>query len=357
MQTYTPFLKLKQNEISAIYEMEQKWTGFIVPFFDLPRPNENNETVILSRLEAGKKQLTKSLTNTEFYIDNFDVDDSISLRGVPQYEFILESLKDLKSIPVLGLNRDTTHNVAAFSFISKHSRKIAIRLTSEDIESYRLSKPALLDIWKGIRATSPQEVHLILDFRVISTPTDDLYRRAELFLNQFIEDFQVDLYIFSGSSIPAIITAVLNTNSNRSIDRHEWELWGLLKTRLQERIVAKACFGDYGVVSPDYTDIDLEVWLMQSVAAPKAFYTYDGKFFVVRGSAFKTHPNGYKQYYAIADAIVSKRFFREHTYSYGEKYIHERSYKATNPAPKSGSPSSWLKATLISHMSFIANSL
>jgi hypothetical protein len=355
MTHYIPFLKLKSNEIGAILEFEKKKSEKITPFFDIPRPSKHNETNVLKRIAIGKKEITK-LGSREFYLDNYDLDDTLKLRGIDQYKFILDNFSGSNFIPVTGLNRDPIHNKTAIQYSAAGICKIAIRLTQEDIESYKLTKPQLAKLWAEIVDGGISTIHIILDLRIL----DDIAYAEQCvckFLQNFKQDFETQLIIIAGSSIPAIITALVTTNTTCSVDRKEWLLWKRLKSQIDYSLIGLINFGDYGIVSPDYSDEELDDWLIQSVAAPKVFYTYTDKFFITRGGAFKKHPDGYKQYFSIADVIVAQSFFRDINYSFGEKYIHDRSSLSAKRPAKGGSPSSWLKATLASHITFIVDSL
>lgn len=357
MTTYTPFLKFKQNEMSACYEYLRGRNTPIVPFFDIPKPKESNETEIVDRLRIGMKQLAKTLTNTSFYIDNFDVDDSILLAGSEQYRYILNSLSQFNAIPVMALNRCADHNVAAHDFLKKRPTVVAVRLTTEDIESYKLTKPDLTLLWAMIADTEVVEIHVIFDFRVIAGEISNLAKAAAKFLIALAQDFPFHKAIITGSTIPAVITNLAKPNSGIEFERNEWHLWQAIALLLPKELMHIVNYGDYGIVSPDYTDNEFEFWLVQSVAAPKVFYTFSTKSFVIRGGAFKSHPKGYKQYFDIADTITGKAFFRGKNYSTGEKYIYERSCFSTPKAAKGGSPSTWLKASLTSHLTFIVDCL
>jgi hypothetical protein len=357
MPSYTPFLKFKQNEILALSTLDEAEKASIIPLFDIPRPKEQTDSNIIERLEIGLKKIEQQVPDIAFYIDNFDLDDSVFLNGVPQYRYILDTLNDLDVVPVVALNRHTDHNDAALSFVTNQGSSVAVRLTQEDIESYRITKADLLPLWGRITDAGPNEPHLVLDFRVISMDVVLLRDMAVNFLASFAEDFTVDRIVVAGSSIPPMITTLLATNTDASVERQELHVWREINKLLPKDLASIVRFGDYGLVSPEYSDIDLDPKIMQSVATPKVFYTYSTKHFVIRGSAFKTHPKGYAQYYDIADTIVGKPYFRGAGYSYGEQYIHERSLLASPRARKGGSPGSWLKATLVSHITFVLETL
>lgn len=357
MSSYTPFLKFKQNEILALSELDDDAINSIVPFFDIPRPKEQTAASIIERIKIGLTKIESRLPDSTFYIDNFDLDDSIFLGGIPQYQYILDALGHLNIVPVIALDRHTSHNDAALNFIKDQGGSVALRLTQEDIESYKISKAYLLPLWSKIIDAEPSEVHLVMDFRVISMDINALRDMATAFLTSFSADFSVDRLVITGSSIPPVITSLVGTHAEVTVERNEWHLWCQINKSLPKPMAAISGFGDYGHVSPEYSDLELDPRLMQSVATPKVFYTFSTKHFVIRGGAFKTDPEGYGQYYSIADTLIGKTFFRDVTTSYGERYIFDRSSLASPRAKKGGSQGSWLKATLASHVTFVLEAL
>ena len=85
--------------------------------------------------------------------------------------------------------------------------------------------------------------------------------------------------------------------------------------------------------------------------SPKALYTLEDLWFVVRGGALSSHPDGYDQYYSIADEIVALDEYCGPDYSYGDGYISERSKRVGKP----GNAGSWIVACVNHHLTFTAN--
>ena len=80
-------------------------------------------------------------------------------------------------------------------------------------------------------------------------------------------------------------------------------------------------------------------------------------FFVVRGSSLHYNPKGNDQFFDIADAIVVEPFYRKPPYSYGDKYINDRSNLSAKKPAKAGSQGSWIKATLSAHITYVVNTI
>ncbi|TSH79512.1 beta family protein [Pantoea sp. paga] len=361
MIKYIPFLKAKSNETQALEELYSKNNSIfeeITPFFDIPRDSANQTFEnIFGKISSFKKRLAgKELFRMmEFYVDNFDLDDTILIAGKEQYNFLLSTLSDYNCIPVMGLNRSISHNNSALEWLSLNGGKIAIRLTFEDIESYRITKLDLTKIIGKINTSQLSELHLIIDLRYISpVGTAKLIDSVERFILDVRKDFHFDKTIISGSSIPANISNLLDTYQSKTFPREEWKIWEeLTKVRGINYLV----FSDYGIVSPEYSDIDLDPKLFRKISAPKVFYTYKGRMLCVRGGSFQNDERGNGQYYDIATMIHGQSFFRDINFSFGEKYIYERSEHSPCRPDKAGSPSSWIKAMLTSHISFVIKSL
>ncbi|KGK23472.1 beta family protein [Pseudomonas plecoglossicida] len=355
MIKYIPFLKFKQNEIQGVAQLDSAIRNQIAPLYDVPRSqNIMTEAEILKRIRLASADLKKSKDSDSeywFFVDNFDIDESITLSGVPQYRYIINSLKDYQIVPILALDRNPDHNLAALDFIKTKPGAIGVRLQEEDIESYGITKPRLELLWNEIRAAQPASVILLIDLRIVND-TAGSQKKVERFLSRFKADFQVDGTSIAGSVIPGNIANLIGTDAKKHVVREEFVLWRSLTTSPDYKHIL---YGDYGVVSPEYSDLDLDPELMNGVSTPKVFYTHADKFYVSRGRRFKTH--GYSQYFDISDDIVGQAFYRGAAYSLGDKYIHDRSHLSARRPPKGGSPSTWIKSLTTAHITFIVNTI
>lgn len=355
MIKYIPFLKFKQNEIQGVAQLAPMVRDQIVPLYDLPRSqNVMSESEIDKRIRLAEKELQKTQKESLghlFFIDNFDIDDSIYISGVPQYRAILAALAAYPIIPILAFDRDLDHNNAALDFIKAKPGVIGIRLQQVDIESYNITKGKLDSIWPAVQAVQPKNIVLLLDLRIIEDVVET-HRKVERFLTKFNQDFQVGVAAVAGSIIPGNIANLIGTDEIKHIPRKEFQLWRLLQAAPG---LGAVLYGDYCVVSPEYSDIDLEPELMNGVSTPKIFYPYGEYFYIARGRRFRSH--GYGQYFGISDLIVKQPFFRGAAYSYGDQYIHDRSYLSPQKPTKGGSPSTWIKSLTAAHVTFIVNTI
>lgn len=356
MHNYAPFLKFKQNEIQAVFSIYPDVQPYTLPLFDIPKEKrQDTELDILNRLGKGERQLSvhsKKIPDFNFFIDNYDLDDSVLLGGIEQYRYILDELETYNVIPIVAFDRAPDHNVAAIEYCKRKCSALGIRLQSEDFQNFNLLKSRLGKILAEAVEAGVKTTYLIFDCRMIerSEDVDDLRITIEKFYNQCSQQFPISHYIVVGSVIPTVITELMKTKTTMMVERLEDKLWRKLQAI---PALSGIMYGDYGVVSPEFSEADLPVELMPKFMAPKVFYTIQGEFYAERGGNFQGHAKGYGQYFDIADNIVAKPFFRGAGYSDGDKYIHARSYQSALRPKKGGSPGSWIKATLTAHITFV----
>lgn len=355
MIKYIPFLKLKQNEIQGVAQLTQAIRDQVAPLYDVPRSkNIMSEDEISKRIRLAAAELVKSqkiAPNYLFFIDNFDIDESIDLAGIPQYRAILAHLKAYRVMPVLAFDRNPDHNIAALDFIKSKPGDIGIRLQLTDIESYTITKPKLDLLWGALSAAKPTKIILLIDLRIIDDAVE-AQRKIQRFLARFNQDFQPDAISVTGSVIPGNIANLIGTDETKHIPRKEYGLWRSLRAVPGLNTIL---YGDYCIVSPEYSDLDLEPELMNGVSTPKVFYPYGENFYIARGRRFRSH--GYGQYFDISDLIVGQPFYRGVAYSFGDKYIHDRSCLSASKPAKGGSPSTWIKSLTAAHVTFIVNTV
>jgi len=349
---YTPFLKLKVNEVGAIVELSSEVTQCITPFFDLPRKKGMTAASFCSMVTKAASKMERLLGDLgPFYLDNFDIPDDIAVDGGPNYQFVIQEFANTSFIPVVGLNRTPHHNEAIFEAKKAGllgSDTVAIRLVAEDFEDFLLVDIEFAGLVERAKECFPEQA-LILDCRMcLNASAVALAAAIQAFINAAEAAFEFSEIIVAGSSIPAQIREVAKVEDAAEVARVELDIFSVLKNQAG---MAHLGFGDYTVVSPMYSDLDMAPELLRNVTAPKILYGHDGIHYIARGGALKTHVRGNLQYNDMLADIVALPIYRGAEYSYGDAFIAE---KAAQLGGKQVTPSSILKPTINAHITYMA---
>ena len=152
--------------------------------------------------------------------------------------------------------------------------------------------------------------------------------------------------LVGGYGFPDQLSSACATNDQSYLRRIEQDVF---RDAAHVEMTTPRWFADYTVLSPAVVELDWR--LIGKVMAPKALYALDHEWFVVRGGAFSSHPDGYDQYFAMADEIVALDEYCGADFSFGDAYISDRHNRVGNP----GSPASWITACVNHHITFTAD--
>ena len=169
-----------------------------------------------------------------------------------------------------------------------------------------------------------------------------------VYLNQLFNTF-VNKIIVTGSSIPPSIGEILSVGDEVELRRLELDIFDGVRDAIGDDF--DVVLGDYGIVSPNYSDLDIPPEVFQNVMTAKILYTFDRHHFIIRGGAIRTHERGNEQFYDQAAVIVDSTFYRGADYSWGDNFIDEKSRSEGNLATNS----TILKPTINLHITYMLN--
>ena len=344
------FLKMKQYESRIFSSTEKEIFHSIMPVFDIPKTDNESEASIKKSIQTGIKNLTKNLSeNHPFFIDCKDIID-INIGNDFIYSYLLKELKKTKlnALPVISFSRSNEHNK---SVINSHKGQkyqfIAIRADEDDIVDFDGFIEDFIEIKEELPETS---FVLIIDFEVIRSQ-----KELSLFEN-LLEYFlsELDIYssnngeefnkiVITGSSLSGDFGEHTRAGENSSFPRYEASLF--------KNIIKKGhlvTYGDYGVVSPEYTFPDIPPQLIYKVSTPKLIYTTDFEIHTFRGRSLSQEGNS--QYFDLAESIFNSPFYRGKNYSSGDQSIYDHANRVLANATSQGN---WYKILNIAHFSFI----
>ncbi len=352
---YIPFLKAKANEFGAIKVLEDTQKDVIAPFFDLPFKKDMTADLLKKVIDGAARKFALNMKGvSEYFVDDYDIPDNLIINGKQGYEYFAERMfaENLNFNPVVGLDRSAARQSCVFSAAIRDiakNRRVALRVTADDLSDYRLVRSDILDLIRKGEGVYDRWV-LVIDNRVC-LGADAATRATQIasFCSAAYADHAYEGIVITGSSLPPVIGDILATNNEIHLVRNEIGIYNLAVKLISD---AKIFFGDYTVVSPNYSDSDIAPQNMLNVTAPKVVYSYSQNHYIVRGGSLKSHPRGFKQYNDIAAKIVAQPFFR-HNFSAGDLFLADK-------ALGNGSnvmPGSILKPTINSHITYMISIL
>ena len=358
---YIPFLKFKKNEVYALNCLDNELKADLSVFFDLPNElpskshNGGNNSfspeellkfkteALNKKIETQKKHLkTKLDFLDDIFIDNYDIDPLVKLDGKTyNYQTIIEEFAPLGMIPVCGVDDRVPEHLDCVITSAKAGKflknKVAIRLTESAFEDYEFIEFDFEDCLAKLEAVF-EKIILIFDLRVV----DDAEITSK-YLIEFMDNLDLDKFekiIVSGSTIPKIISQLIETKKNKVVERKEISVF----KKLNEKNI-QVHFGDYACVSPETSFLDIYIETIQSYMTGKIFYPFDHHFYATRSGKTKGLSAPFKP---LLDEIVQKNFYRKKDYSFGDNYIHEK-----QPTGLSVTASSILKPNINLHLTYM----
>jgi hypothetical protein len=292
----------------------------ICPFFDFPRKKKYDEALFITKTTKVAKGLKRHWgTDAEFYLDDQDVREKLTVAGQQQYAYVLGALKGFRVIPVVALDRPV-HNAAVARLKRTDeidSPIVAFRAHPQDFEDFdgQQVEYDLDDVFNKF-----DEIDLVFDCQLcMGLNAFTTAQQIAAFAQKFSSTYKkVRRVIVTGSCIPAKIGEVLGTDDATTIERRELEIIAKAQALSDLKVLA----GDYATVSPFYSDKEFDPRILQKVTAPRLIYSFDHSHYVSRGISLDS--GGQEQYLDMTKELCDQKFFRE-GHSFGEVYFVEKS--------------------------------
>jgi hypothetical protein len=276
------------------------------------------------------------------------LDDAQKVNGDNCYKYILTTLceHELDVIPVVSIDRSYEHIKAVVDLKNDGilaSEIVALRLTIEDFQSYSVVEGELSQILSSVFELF-SEIDLIFDCRVCSDlNATKTASQIENFSVEFGNKYNVRRRVVCGSSIPASVSDYCSVGNTVDLERNELNIFANLSRNGDSFI-----FGDYGIISPNYSDVNLPPEVLGNVMTAKITYSYGQYHHVIRGRGLRAH--GSSQYFDMLSRLCAETYFRGGGYSFGDKYFSDRS----GGQGSNCSPSTIVKPSVNAHLTFMA---
>ncbi|SFP46588.1 Beta protein [Variovorax sp. OK605] len=339
---YSPFFKTKRGEAKALAHLDDEVKSLVRPFFDV-LALESGVTAapdVEKHLLKQTRMIALAWANQgPCYVDLFDVNPAArAINGVHPLALVMSNLHAAKvtPIPVFGLERDVPYQLALRAEIANlPPPAIAVRLEAEDLVlpdglAERISRIGDVIGARGI------PLHVVMDFRSFH------WRRGN------IEDVVADALtairqlkpakiIFAGSSMVASMGSFKKNTINR-IPREEYLAW----KNIVDAGNADVAFGDYGVVHPDYVDLDPR-FIKPSA---KIRYSTPTGWVVVKGTSWRDDTS---QHHRLAAALIKAPEFLGID-CWGVRYIKS----SADGRPSYGTLETWVTVDQNTHITVTA---
>ncbi len=344
---YIPFLKAKRGELNAMSQLAPNVKRRISPFFDFPLKNAPYDSTSYKRAMQGiVAGLVKHWgSDADFYFDDFDIAQTLQVDRKEPYAHILNALKNLQVVPVVGLGRGA-HNDSVVELRRAGeiaSSIVAFRAAQEDFEDFDLNEDEIGDELSEVFAEF-DEIDLILDCRVcITLDVSTTAQQIAAFARKFCQSYNVRRVIITGSSIPASIGDIAKPNTAGTVRRRELAIISKVR-ELRVDVVA----GDYSIVSPFYSEADFDPRLFQKVTAPRLIYSFNHSHYIARGVSLEA--GGQAQYGGLTNALCQQPYFRGRGYSMGEDYFDDKRRGVGNNATNG----TVVTPSVVAHITYMA---
>ena len=311
---YTPGIKTKRGEMRAVQELSRASEGML-PLIDLLAVPEDASLVeVQSHIDKCLKYLTAAWpSGRPFYMDLFDVHPSVrGPRNTHPATIVLRTLREkgFQPIPVIGLDRDAAYLRAVRDVLGEDGEAICVRLQQEDFLNARQTAAAVQTLLQQLGAADLDQ-HVILDFRSIQNSTLSAVLTSAANIYRALAEHGYTRYVFLASSMSNSLSYI-PANTVARISRQEISIWNQLRQVTGGDIV----YGDYGVVHPDYVDLDPRL----IKPAAKIRYAYARGWVVVKGTVWR---NDTGQFQRLAAAITRQPEHRSTASGWGEQYLRD----------------------------------
>lgn len=342
---YSPFVKTKRGEARALKELDINIKKGIFPFFDVLALKQG----VLENADV-QTHLDKQVRMIELawggqdgcYVDLFDVNPNARvMNGVHPLIFVTELLnqKRIPFVPVAGLGRDTNYLMALRNVVRQDSPGIALRIEVEDL---------LLPIGLNLRiqnlidqiGANSIPLHIIVDCRSLVNQDISRLTRAIHTALPLLRSMNPEcLMLCASSMVPDMST--FKKNSINRVKRDDLALW----MNFVETGNTDLSFGDYGVIHPDYVDLDPRF----IKPAAKIRYTVNDDWIVIKGFRWVDDTS---QHHELSMKLASCSEFRG-VDSWGGEYIQS----AAVGRLKYGALETWVTIDQNAHITLTAKQI
>jgi Beta protein len=299
---YSPILKSKRGEAKSLQHLSASVKSRIIPFFDilaLKADTQNGSDVEAHLIKQALTIASGWKQQGVCYVDLFDVNPSArALAGVHPVHVVHTRLaaEQVRAIPVVGLERDVHYKLAIRAVVADGAEALAIRLEAEDIQLPSVLAGRVTQLVGELGAASIP-IHLFCDFRSIAGQSPEVLRAQFLKAYSELAKTGASRVVFAASAMVQNMGSYKRDSFNR-VPRVDYLAWQSIV-----KVVPTVDYSDYGVVHPDYIDLDPRI----IKPSAKIRYSTDREWLIVKGSRWADNT---AQHHRLSQVLQGKPEFR-----------------------------------------------
>lgn len=347
---YVPILRWKRGEKIALRELYPNQKRNITPLIEfIPRnfvysDSNNNQIDLISTCERFTSDIGSYWGNQPIFVDFHNI-NGMSVSNIVA-QVLRESFNNalnlnLNLIPVTNLDMNISYQNVIKNIVIRHNTKICLRIDYNNI--LRSDFQTRLNNLLNDLNLSPQEINLIIDYRIIDDAPDIFSNIFSLIPN--ILSWRT--LTFASGAFPQDLSAF--PPGQHLIHRHDWIYWlNNMFHGASQRIPA---YSDFTIQYPIYFEPPSNNNPSASIR-----YTHDEYWIIMRGEGLHNEGGpGYSQYPANAQLLMERLEFCGPGFSFGDDYIIGRGNDVNTS--QTGNPETWVRAGINHHIAFVVRQL
>lgn len=347
---YAPALRWRQGEYQALFRLTNSVKDKIVPYITIPkieydfaeqRPKNSVQEHVhpfAARYKAkwGKRPAWVGVDKS---IVDKSMDDD---RDIFTYVFDALHGFEANAIPAIPLDAETAtiRTVAAIAKMDCQGVAVSVRL--EDL--MQPNPRGLIETLASALDVSISDVDLVIDLGAPNFEPYDAFAHALIAALRKLGDLVAFRnFVLIGTAIPETFKNI--AKGAAEIPRHDWMFYRALTARLPNDM-RRPIFGDYTIVHPDFTPIDMR----PIKPAGKVVYTTPHGWLVQKGKAFRDNP---EQMHDLCASIIGSGDFKGARYSSGDDYIAKCAVRKEGHSTLT----KWKEIAINHHITHVVNDL
>lgn len=304
--SYTPILRTKRGELSALKRLTPQVAARVSPLLMVTDTSIVQTPTHIMRHVTQLKQAWPHAHN--LFIDANILEVQYIGTSLIYFNHLIQQSLPIAPAFTIGLSSSNYINAIKNFLMTQTNPCVCIRLLPQLYPDPNTLSSTLLEVLKYFKQFQLRIIVDMLELQVAQM----LIPYVRQLIDWIASIHRWADITLAGSSFPKLLppTAVLVP---QRISRQEWQLWDAIR---QQGGICPS-FGDYTCQHCTFEDF---ITIPSANIAPKLRYTTDLEWIVVKG-----HGGQNQDYVQMAQTIINLPEFCGPQFSYGDKFIHDKS--------------------------------